>query len=75
MNATRYEIMRLESHGEWWLAQLAVDQIPTEPFWVHKSVREDPRFRTEDGFMSYLCGSADSMLEQFGDARSNRYAA
>jgi hypothetical protein len=65
----------MESHGEWWLAQLAVSGTPTEPFWVHKSVRDDPRYHTEDGFMVYLCSSADSMLEQFGDARKATYAA
>ena len=67
-----YERIRLESHGEWWLAEFAINGRRAEPFWVHKSIRDNPQYRTEDGFYSYLCASADTMLEQFGTPEAVR---
>lgn len=65
--AQRYELLSLESHGEWYICQFAINDHLVEAFWEHKSIRDS--YLTEDSFMSYLRGRADSLLTEFGDIR------
>ena len=66
---SRYELIHLSTHGEFYLAQFAVDGHLTESFWVHRSIRDDPRHRSEAAFMAKLADYAETMLEQFGTVR------
>lgn len=66
--ASRYELISLESHREWYLVQFAINGHLTQSFWEHKSVRD--RYPREVDFMSYLQGRADEMYSQFGDIRT-----
>lgn len=65
---SRYELISLETHREWYLVQFAVNGTLTQSFWEHKSVHE--RYPTEDLFMAHLRSRADAMLDQFGDLRT-----
>ena len=56
------------NHGEFYLAQLAVDGVPSVPFHVHKSVRE--QFPKEEDFLSYLGRMAKACIARCGDARN-----
>ena len=56
------------NHGEYILAQLAVDGVPSVPFHVHKSVRE--KFPREEDFMAYLARMAKACIRRCGDARN-----
>jgi len=56
------------SHGEYILAQLAVDGVPSVPFHVHKSVRE--KFPKEEDFLAYLGRMAKAVIARCGDARN-----
>ena len=56
------------NHGEYILAQLAVDGVPSVPFHVHKSVRE--KFPKEEEFMAYLGRMAQAVIRRCGDARN-----
>jgi hypothetical protein len=56
------------NHGEYYLAQLAVDDVPSVPFHVHKSVRE--KFPKEEDFMAYLARMAKAVIARCGDARN-----
>lgn len=56
------------NHGEYVLAQLSVDDIPSVPFHVHKSVRE--KFPKEEEFMAYLGRMAKAVIARCGDARN-----
>jgi hypothetical protein len=56
------------NHGEYYLAQLAVDDVPSVPFHVHKSVRE--QFPKEEQFMAYLGRMAKAVIARCGDARN-----
>ena len=56
------------NHGEYYLAQLAVDGIPSVPFHVHKSIRE--KFPKEEEFMAYLKRMAKAVVARCGDARN-----
>jgi Leu/Phe-tRNA-protein transferase len=56
------------NHGEYYLAQLAVDNVPSVPFHVHKSVRE--KFPKEEDFMAYLERMAKAVIARCGDARN-----
>lgn len=63
----RYELISLETHRDWYLAQFAVDGHLTQSFWEHKSIRN--RYPTEAAFMQYLKLRASDMLHEFGDIR------
>jgi len=56
------------NHGEFILAQLAIDGVPSVPFHVHKSVRE--KFPKEEDFISYLGRMAKAVIVRCGDARN-----
>jgi hypothetical protein len=56
------------NHGEFYLAQLAVNDVPSVPFHVHKSVRE--QFPKEQDFMAYLGRMAKAVIARCGDARN-----
>jgi hypothetical protein len=56
------------NHGEFYLAQLAVDEVPSVPFCVHKSVRE--QFPKEEDFIAYLGRMAKAVIARCGDARN-----
>jgi len=56
------------NHGEYVLAQLAVDGVPSVPFHVHKSVRE--KFPKEEEFLAYLGRMAKAVIARCGDARN-----
>jgi hypothetical protein len=56
------------NHGEYYLAQLAIDGVPSVPFHVHKSVRE--KFPKEEDFMAYLARMAKTVIARCGDARN-----
>lgn len=56
------------NHGEYYLAQLSVDEIPSVPFHVHKSIRE--KFPKEEEFMAYLGRMAKAVIQRCGDARN-----
>jgi hypothetical protein len=66
----RIGIIELNSinHGEFYLAQLSVDDVPSVPFHVHKSVRE--QFPKEEDFMAYLGRMAKACIARCGDARN-----
>lgn len=69
----RHELICLETHGDLYLAQFAVDGHLTESFWVHKSIRE--AFPREEDFMAKLTAYADTMYEQYGDIRESKVRA
>lgn len=56
------------NYGEFILAQLAVDDVPSVPFFVHKSVRE--QFPKEEEFMAYLTRQAKAVIKRCGDVRN-----
>jgi hypothetical protein len=56
------------NHGEYILAQLAVDGVLSVPFHVHKSIRET--FPKEEEFMAYLKRMAKAVIMRCGDARN-----
>jgi hypothetical protein len=57
-----------ENHGEYILAQLAVDEVPSVPFHVHKSIRE--KYPKEEDFIAYLGRMAKACIQRCGDARN-----
>jgi hypothetical protein len=67
---SRIALIELDTinHGEYYLAQLAVDGVPSVPFHVHKSVRE--QFPQEESFMDYLGRMAEAVIRRCGDARN-----
>lgn len=56
------------NHGEYYLAQLAVADELSVPFFVHKSIRE--RYPKEEDFFSYLVRMAKATIARCGDARN-----
>lgn len=66
----KFSLIELDTinHGEYILAQLAVDDVPSVPFHVHKSVRE--KFPKEADFMAYLERMAKAVIARCGDARN-----
>lgn len=66
----KFSLIELDTinHGEYILAQLAVDDVPSVPFHVHKSVRE--KFPKEEDFMAYLERMAKAVIARCGDARN-----
>lgn len=61
------EILHLGTEGEWWLAQVAVDDQLAVPFSFHKTVRE--QMGTDLAFMDYLERQGKALLQAYGDAR------
>jgi hypothetical protein len=66
----RISLIELDTinHGEYYLAQLSVDGVPSVPFHVHKSIRE--KFPQEESFMAYLGRMAEAVIRRCGDARN-----
>jgi len=66
----RNTIITLDSinHGEYYLAQVAVDEVPSVPFFAHKSIRE--KFPKEDDFKAYLFRMGKATIARCGDARN-----
>jgi hypothetical protein len=66
----KFGIIELDTfnHGEYILAQIAVDEVPSVPFHVHKSVRE--KFPKEEDFLAYLGRMAKACIQRCGDARN-----
>jgi hypothetical protein len=56
------------NHGEFYLAQVAVDEVPSVPFFAHKSIRE--KFPKEEDFMAYLFRMGAATIARCGDARN-----
>lgn len=65
----RYELVHLSTVGDCYLAQLAVEGHLTQSFYVHRAIRLDPRFESEESFMVKLCEYADQMYAEYGDIR------
>lgn len=65
----RKSLIQLDSinHGEFYLAQVAVDDIPSVPFFAHKSIRE--KYPKEEEFMAYLFRMGEATIRRCGDAR------
>lgn len=61
------EIIHLDTEGEFWLAQCAVNNRLAVPFSFHKSVRDE--FQNDRQFFDYLQRQSEHLLEQYGDAR------
>ena len=66
----RDTIIQLDSinHGEYYLAQVAVDEVPSVPFFAHKSIRE--KYPKEKEFMAYLFRMGRATVARCGDARN-----
>jgi hypothetical protein len=66
----RKTLIQLDSinHGEYYLAQVAVDEVPSVPFFAHKSIRE--KYPTEEQFMAYLFRMGAATIARCGDARN-----
>jgi hypothetical protein len=66
----RNTIITLDSinHGEYYLAQVAVDEVPSVPFFAHKSIRD--KFPKEDDFLAYLFRMGKATIARCGDARN-----
>jgi hypothetical protein len=66
----RNTIITLDSinHGEYYLAQVAVDEVPSVPFFAHKSIRE--KYPKEDDFLAYLFRMGAATIARCGDARN-----
>jgi hypothetical protein len=56
------------NHGEYYLAQVAVDDVPCVPFFAHKSIRE--KYPKEEEFMAYLFRMGAATIRRCGDARN-----
>lgn len=56
------------NHGEFVLAQVAVNDVPSVPFFAHKSVRE--KFPKEEEFIAYLFRMGEATIRRCGDARN-----
>jgi hypothetical protein len=56
------------NHGEFLLAQVAVDEVPCVPFFAHKSIRE--KFPKEEDFLAYLFRMGKATIARCGDARN-----
>jgi hypothetical protein len=59
-----------DTTGDFHVFQFAVDGVLTGPFYVLKSHQD--QFPTDRAWMDYLCRQADSMLDLYGDVRSQR---
>lgn len=66
-SSTYYELISLETHGEFYLAQFAHDGQLAEAFWEHKSSRD--RFVTEHDWMNHLVRRSLQLLDEYGDIR------
>ena len=66
----RETIIQLDTinHGEFLLAQVAVDEVPSVPFFAHKSIRE--KYPKEDDFLAYLFRMGKATIARCGDARN-----
>lgn len=66
----RASLIELDSinHGEYYLAQVAVNEVPSVPFFAHKSIRE--RYPKEEDFMAYLFRMGAATIRKCGDARN-----
>jgi hypothetical protein len=66
----RVAILELDecNHGEFILAQIAVDGVPSVPFHAHKSIRE--KYPKEEDFIAYLVRMAKAVIGRCGDARN-----
>jgi len=56
------------NHGDFYLAQVAIDGVPCVPFFAHKSIRE--QFPKEEDFMAYLFRMGEQTIRSCGDARN-----
>ena len=66
----QHSLIQLDSinHGDYYLAQVAVDEIPSVPFFVHKSIRE--QYPKEESFLAYLFRMGKATIARCGDARN-----
>jgi hypothetical protein len=66
----RNSIINLDyiNHGDFILAQVAVDEVPSVPFFAHKSIRE--KYPKEEDFLSYLFRMGKATIARCGDARN-----
>jgi hypothetical protein len=66
----RNTIIQLDciNHGEYYLAQVACDDIPSVPFFAHKSIRE--KYPKEEEFLAYLFRMGKATIARCGDARN-----
>ena len=66
----RQTLIQLDSinHGDYYLAQVAVNEVPCVPFFAHKSIRE--KYPKEDDFMAYLFRMGEATIRRCGDARN-----
>ena len=66
----RNTLIELDSinHGEYYLAQVAVDEVPSVPFFAHKSIRE--KYPKEEDFLAYLFRMGAATIRRCGDARN-----
>lgn len=55
------------NHGDYYLAQVAVNGVPSVHFFAHKSIRE--KYPKEEDFFAYLFRMGAATIRRCGDAR------
>lgn len=67
VTSPKVEIIRLRKEGEYFDVQVAIDGVLAPSMEVHASARE--KYREEASWLEYLCRSAQTMIDLYGDAR------